>query len=284
MGIKEFLREYGFRFKKKWGQNFITDRGTLEKIADVAEIEKDDIVVEIGAGMGTLTKVLSERAAKVIAIEIDRELIPFLQENLDEEKVSLIQGDALELSLDNLVTEITGDPFCKYKIVANLPYYITTPLLMGFLEKEKRVEKIVAMIQKEVAERLAAKPGGKDYGALTVNANLFAEVRLTFTVSRKVFIPQPEVESAVVELKIREDKKSIPERELLSKIIRAAFNQRRKTLQNALKSLGEEKAFLDAVLTEAQIAGDRRGETLSPEEFIHLSKTFSKIKKEKGKS
>lgn len=272
MNLKEIIKKYEFKFKKRLGQNFITDPGILNKIVDVAEITKDDLVIEVGPGLGTLTKAIAIRAGRVISIEIDKDLIPILQDTLgDVDNVEVVEGDALKLNLDQLVLEKLGE-LKPYKIVANLPYYITTPLIMHFLEEGYNVERIVVMVQKEVAERIVAKPGTKDYGALTVNLELFTQAKIAFTVPRQVFIPRPDVDSAIVDLLVR---KEFPyptdDREFLRKLITAAFGQRRKTLLNALGSLSIEKNILSEAMEKTNIDSKRRGETLSLEEFVLLA-------------
>jgi len=278
MSLKDLLTKHEFKFKKKYGQNFITDPGLLKKIVMTAEITPEDIIVEIGPGAGTLTKVLAEKAGKVIAIEIDEDLIPVLEESLaDKNNVEVVLGDALQVDLDRLVFDYTGSNK-SYKVVANLPYYITSPLIMYLLESRFRIERMVIMVQKEVAERIQALPGTKDYGALTVSVNLYCEPRLAFNVPRHLFTPQPEVDSAVVDLKVRKKLDfKINDEGLLKRVIKAAFNQRRKTLVNSLKVLGVEKEKLMSVLDHCAINPQRRGETLSLEEFIKLANELSQI-------
>jgi len=241
-------------------------------------VSSSDIVVEIGPGVGTLTRVLAEQAEMVIAIEIDKELIPILSEMLeDKENVKIIEGDALKLDLDKLVHDSTGINR-SYKIVANLPYYITTPLVMHFLESGLNIDRIVIMVQKEVAERFAAQAGTKDYGALTVNVNFYAQTKIAFTVSRHVFIPKPDVDSAVVDLKIwNEPPFKVYNINTLKKLVKAAFNQRRKTLSNALKVLDIGGETIADVLKECGIDLKRRGETLTLEEFVRVANRLSQI-------
>ncbi len=272
MGLKEILAKHGFKFKKRFGQNFITDPGILNKIVDVAEITKDDLVIEVGPGLGTLTKTIAERAGRVITIEIDKDLIPILQETLEGlDNVDVVEGDALKLNLDQLVLEKLGE-LKPYKIVANLPYYITTPLIMHFLEEGYNVERIVVMVQKEVAERIVANPGTKEYGALTVNLQLFTQAKIAFTVPRHVFTPRPDVDSAIVDLVVRKEPLyPIQDREFLRKIITAAFGQRRKTLLNSLGSLTIDKKILNEAMEGINLDSRRRGETLSLEEFVLLA-------------
>lgn len=279
MQLRGLLTKHDFQFKKRYGQNFISDPGMLDKIARSADIDAEDIIVEIGPGAGTLTRVLAQKAKQVIAIEIDKALLPILDESLaDLNNVKVVLGDALNIDLDQLVYEELGRK-TTYKIVANLPYYITTPLIMHFLESEFNIERIIIMVQKEVAERLKASPGTKAYGAITVGVNLRAEVDISFIVPRHVFIPEPDVDSAIIDLKVREELPySIKDTKLFRTVVRASFNQRRKTLMNALKVLGLEKKELEELLLSSGIDPKRRGETLSLEEFAKLVNKLKEIK------
>lgn len=278
MSLKDVLGKHNFRFKKKYGQNFITDPGILNKIVSIGDITSDDIVVEIGPGAGTLTEAIARKAGQVIAIEIDPDLLPILQENLAEwENIKIVEGDALKIDLDKLVEEITGQRK-PYKIVANLPYYITSPLVMHFLENDFNIKRIVIMVQKEVAERFTAEPGTKDYGALTVNLNIYTKPRIAFFVSRNVFTPRPDVDSAVVDLEVREEPPyPINNIDILKRLVKAAFNQRRKTLNNALKALNIEKDIIQKALEDTNIDPKRRGETLTLEEFVMIANRLSTL-------
>jgi len=278
MNLRDTLHKHNFKFKKKFGQNFITDGNLLQKIADAAEIGPDDVVIEVGPGAATLTRVLAQRAKAVIAIEIDRDLAPIITETMaDYDNFHLVQGDALELDLDALVQEKLGAPH-HYKIVANLPYYITTPLVMHFLEQGFDIARIVIMVQKEVAARFAAQPGKKDYGAITVSLQYYGAVRCAFPVPRQMFIPQPEVDSAVVDIQPWAQKPLLADDEaLFHRLVKAAFGQRRKTLNNALKTLQLDTALLQQALTQTGIDGTRRGETLSVAEFVALSNTIHEL-------
>lgn len=278
MNLRDTLHKHNFKFKKKFGQNFITDGNLLQKIADAAEIGPDDVVIEVGPGAATLTRVLAQRAKAVIAIEIDRDLAPIITETMaDCDNFHLVQGDALELDLDALVQEKLGAPH-HYKIVANLPYYITTPLVMHFLEQGFDIARIVIMVQKEVAARFAAQPGKKDYGAITVSLQYYGAVRCAFPVPRQMFIPQPEVDSAVVDIQPWAQKPLLADDEaLFHRLVKAAFGQRRKTLNNALKTLQLDTALLQQALTQTGIDGTRRGETLSVAEFVALSNTIHEL-------
>ncbi|KJS18810.1 MAG: hypothetical protein VR72_21635 [Clostridiaceae bacterium BRH_c20a] len=278
MSLKDILGKHNFKFKKRFGQNFITDPGILNKIVSSGEINSEDIVVEIGPGAGTLTKAIAQEAKLVIAIEIDKDLMPILADNLlDFNNIRVIEGDALKINLDQLVEEITGEQK-PYKIVANLPYYITSPLVMHFLESEFNIQRIVIMVQKEVAQRFTGEPGTKDYGALTVSLNYYSKPKIAFFVSRNVFTPKPDVDSAVVDLEIRKEPPyQVNNINILRKLIKAAFNQRRKTLTNALKVLNIEKAIIAQILEDTKIDPKRRGETLTLEEFVKVANKLSAI-------
>lgn len=272
MNLKDTLRKHNFKFKKKFGQNFITDGNLLQKIVDAGEVGPDDVVIEVGPGAATLTKALAQRAKAVIAIEIDTDLVPVIEETMAEfDNFYLVQGDALQMNLDDVIREKLGEPH-RCKVVANLPYYITTPLVMYFLEQGFSIDRIVIMVQKEVAERFAAQPGKKEYGAITVSLNYYGNVRNAFIVPRHMFIPQPDVDSAVVDIQPWVQKPlQADNEELFHRLVKAAFGQRRKTLNNALKTLNMDAALLQEALAQVSIDGTRRGETLSVAEFVALS-------------
>ncbi len=272
MNLRDTLQKHNFKFKKKFGQNFITDGNLLQKIVEAGDVGPDDVIIEVGPGAATLTKALAERAKAVIAIEIDHDLIPIIEETMEGfDNFYLVQGDALELDLDALIEEKLGEPH-RCKVVANLPYYITTPLVMHFLEQGFSIERIVIMVQKEVAERFAAQPGKKDYGAITVSLNYYGAVRNAFTVPRQMFTPQPDVDSAVVDIQPWNVKPLQANNEdLFHRLVKAAFGQRRKTLNNALKTLQLDSTLVQAALAQCEIDGTRRGETLSVAEFVALS-------------
>lgn len=272
MNLKDTLRKHNFKFKKKFGQNFITDGNLLQKIVDAGEVGPDDVVIEVGPGAATLTKALAQRAKAVIAIEIDTDLVPVIEETMAEfDNFYLVQGDALQMNLDDVIREKLGEPH-RCKVVANLPYYITTPLVMYFLEQGFSIDRIVIMVQKEVAERFAAQPGKKEYGAITVSLNYYGNVRNAFIVPRHMFIPQPDVDSAVVDIQPWAQKPlQADNEELFHRLVKAAFGQRRKTLNNALKTLNMDAALLQEALAQVSINGTRRGETLSVAEFVALS-------------
>lgn len=270
----EILQKYRFNFQKKFGQNFLIDTRVLDKIIRAADIGRDDLVIEIGPGIGTMTQYLAGAAGKVIAVEIDRNLIPILQDTLsDFDNVRIINDDILKVDICRLVQqENAGKPV---KVVANLPYYITTPIIMGLFENHVPLESITVMVQKEVADRMQTGPGSKDYGALSLAVQYYARPYIVANVPPNCFMPRPRVGSAVIKL-TRHSQPPVVVRDerLMFDIIRAAFNQRRKTLANALKN----SARLD--FTKEQIAeginrlgkgAGIRGEALTLEEFAALS-------------
>lgn len=263
------IKEHEFSFKKRFGQNFLIDEHVLNKIISGAEINKDDTVLEIGPGIGTLTQALCEAAGEVIAVEIDRDLIPILEKTLDSFKnVRIINEDILKLDLN----EISQKPL---KVVANLPYYITTPIIMGLFESGTPIESITVMVQKEVADRMKALPGGKDYGALSLAVQYYAEAKIIANVPQNCFIPRPNVGSAVIRLKAHKNPPvEVGDKEYMFSLIKAAFLQRRKTLSNALKnesSLGLSRDEVVNALKKMGLPEDVRGERLSLEEFAELS-------------
>ena len=263
-------RHSEFRFQKKFGQNFLIDSHVLDRIAAAAELTEEDAVLEIGPGIGTLTQHLAERAGKVLAVEIDRALIPILEESLaDYDNVEILQGDILEQNLDELAEKLGGRPI---KVVANLPYYITTPILMTLLESKLPIVSITVMVQREVAERMQASPGGKDYGSLSLAVQYYAAAEIVANAPPHCFLPRPKVGSAVICLKKYREKPVQAENEtLLFRIIRASFNQRRKTLVNGLKNAGFAKDKITAALQALELPETVRGETLSLAQFAALS-------------
>lgn len=273
-GTKAVISKYPFAFQKKFGQNFLIDPHVLDKIIDSANITKEDCVIEIGPGIGSVTQQLIEHAGKVISIEIDDQLIPILTEQFgDCSNFRLIHKDVLKVDLKKLIEE--ESPNRKIKVVANLPYYITTPIIMALLENQLNIESITVMVQKEVADRLASKPGSKQYGAITVSVNYFADTYLVANVPRNCFMPRPNVDSAVIQLRLHDESPvQVGNVQQLFKIIKAAFLLRRKTLLNTLAAHGElglEKDKLKELLDESGIGAQTRGETLSIEEFARLS-------------
>lgn len=278
MNISEDLKKEKFRFKKQFGQNFISDDHLLAKIVEAAEITPEDVVIEIGPGAATLTAALAEKAAQVIAIEIDKDLFPIIERRMaGYSNFELVAGDAMKVDFDALAAKYGAK---RYKVVANLPYYITTPIVMRFLEEGFRVSELVIMVQQEVADRFLANPGTKAYGAITAVINYYGSVSRAFNVPRTMFTPRPEVDSSIVKIKCYENKPfEADDEKLLRRVIKAAFGQRRKTLNNALKALNLPKDELDKALQMAGIDAARRGETLSVEEFVCLSNAISKISK-----
>lgn len=272
---QEIIKHHGFVFKKSLGQNFLIDGNILDKIVDSTLIDKNTGVIEIGPGIGALTEKLAQKAGKVVAIEIDKSLIPILDETLsDYPNVEVVNADILKTSIDDLISkELNG--YDSIKIVANLPYYITSPIIIKLLTDKLDIDSITILIQKEVAERITANPGGKEYGSLTLLLKYYADAKIMFNVPQTVFIPKPNVESSVIQLKIRGNPpvKIVDESHFFI-LIRACFKHRRKTLSNNLINnlLGkEEKSKLEEILIELNIDGKRRAETLSFEEFASLS-------------
>ena len=275
------LNKYGFNFQKKFGQNFLIDTHVLEKIVRAAEIKKDDLVLEIGPGIGTLTQYLCEAAGKVIAVEIDRNLIPILtQDTLAAyDNVTVINEDVLKLDLRELAERENGGR--PIKVVENLPYYITTPILMGLFEAHVPLSSITVMVQKEVADRMQAAPGGKDYGALSLAVQYYATPYIAANVPPNCFMPRPNVGSAVIRLTLHENPPvDVTDEALLFKLIRASFAQRRKTLVNGLTNSPElsfSKEEVTEVLTACGFSLMVRGETLSLVDFARLSNAFCRL-------
>ncbi|MCQ1528973.1 16S rRNA (adenine(1518)-N(6)/adenine(1519)-N(6))-dimethyltransferase RsmA [Lutispora saccharofermentans] len=270
---RDAMKKFDIRASKKYGQNFLIDPGVLGKILEVSAIDKDSMVLEIGPGLGTMTKQLCERAGKVLAIEIDKDLIKALSINMSGyDNFKLINDDVLRLDLKSLLKENFGD--IKARVVANLPYYITSPIIMKLLEEGLNLSSITIMVQKEVAQRIAAAPGGKDYGVLSLSVQYYAIPEIAAIVPAEAFMPMPGVDSAVVNLKIRQEAPvALEDEALFFRVIKAAFAQRRKTLLNALygSGLNLEKSWIEELLKSCDIDAKRRGETLSMNEFAALS-------------
>lgn len=270
----EILQKYQFHFQKKFGQNFLIDPHVLKKIMDKAEISKDDCIVEIGPGIGTMTQYLAENARQVIAIEIDQNLIPILQDTLsDYQNVMVINEDVLKVDMYGLIEEKNqGKPI---KVVANLPYYITTPIIMGLLESHIPLDSITIMVQKEVAERMQEGPGSKEYGALSLAVQYYAKPEIVAYVPPNCFMPRPKVGSAVIRLTCHERPPvEVKNEKFMFDLIRASFNQRRKTLVNGLgnaANLNLKKDQVAAALEAMGISAAIRGEALSLEQFARLS-------------
>ena len=276
---KEVINKYSFAFQKKFGQNFLIDSNVLENIVEAAGITKDDFVLEIGPGIGTMTQYLCESARQVLAVEIDKMLIPILEDTLSEyDNVEVINQDVLKVDIKSLVEEKNnGRPI---KVVANLPYYITTPIIMGLFESKVPIESITIMVQKEVADRMQTGPGSKDYGALSLAVQYYAEAKVMLNVSATCFMPRPNVDSAVIKLtRHQESPVEVKDESLMFRIIKASFNQRRKTLVNGLKN-SSELDFSKEEITEAikSIGKEEniRGEKLTLEEFAKLSNALGK--------
>ena len=277
---KEVLQKYGFRFQKKFGQNFLLDPHVLDRIVAAADLSGDDLAIEIGPGIGTLTQYLCYHAGRVAAIEIDRNLFPILEETLsDWDNVEVIEGDVMKLDLESLIREKRGE-LTGVKIVANLPYYITTPILMKILEDNLPVDSVTVMVQEEVAQRMQAKPGSKEDGSLSLAVQYYAEPYLAAHVPKNCFIPRPNVGSAVIRLTRREKPPVRTANEkLMFSLIRASFGQRRKTLVNSLSG-SPQLSFSKEEVTEAlhDIGLDEkvRGEALDLEAFARLADRLNK--------
>ena len=268
------LQKYGFNFQKKFGQNFLIDTHVLDKIIAAAHIGPEDFVLEIGPGIGTMTQYLAEAAREVVAVEIDKNLIPILQDTLsDYDNVSVINDDILKVDIRRMAEERNGGK--PIKVVANLPYYITTPIIMGLLENEVPLDSITVMVQKEVADRMQTGPGSKDYGALSLAVQYYAEPYIVANVPPNCFMPRPAVGSAVIRLTKHEKKPvEVKNPAFMFKIIRASFNQRRKTLQNGLHNSSELKISKEEVVNALEKMGlpaAVRGEKLTLAQFAMLS-------------
>ena len=268
------IQKHDFHFQKKFGQNFLIDPHVLEKIIASAEIGKDDFVLEIGPGIGTMTQYLCENAGHVMAVEIDKNLIPILEETLSEyQNVSIVNQDILKMDLKEIAEKENGGK--RIKVVANLPYYITTPIIMELFESHLPLESVTVMVQKEVAERMQAEPGTKDYGALSLAVQYYAQAEIVANVPPNSFMPRPKVGSAVIRLTChKENPVQVSDERFLFRIIRASFNQRRKTLQNGLAndaSLPVSKEQVAEALEKMGLSATIRGERLSLQEFATLS-------------
>ena len=277
----EIIQKYEFMFQKKFGQNFLIDTHVLEKIISAAGITKNDCVLEIGPGIGTMTQYLAENAGHVVAVEIDRNLIPILKETLaDYDNVTVINEDILRVDIKALAEEYNGGK--PIKVVANLPYYITTPIIMGLFESGMPIDNITVMVQKEVADRMKEGPGSKDYGALSLAVQYYAEPEIVANVPPNCFIPRPNVGSAVIRLtRHKEMSVEVKDPALMFKIIRASFNQRRKTLQNGLGNAPElpyTKEQIAAAIAEMGLTPTIRGEALSLAQFAQLSDILGAMK------
>lgn len=278
---KEIISKYSFAFQKKFGQNFLIDSNVLENIVEAAEITKDDFVLEIGPGIGTMTQYLCEAARQVVAVEIDKMLIPILEDTLSEyNNVEVMNQDVLKVDIKCLAEEKNqGKPI---KVVANLPYYITTPIIMGLFESGVPIESITIMVQKEVADRMQTGPGSKEYGALSLAVQYYAQAKVMLNVSATCFMPRPNVDSAVIKLtRHQEPVVKVSNEKLMFQVIRASFNQRRKTLVNGLKNSSELNFSKEEILSAIERIGKPetiRGEALTLEEFAQLSNELDRYK------
>ena len=277
----EVLQKYQFHFAKKFGQNFLIDTHVLDKIISAAGMTKEDTVLEVGPGIGTMTQRLSQAAGQVIAVEIDTNLIPILKDTLQDcENVTVINEDILKIDIKKMAEEKGGGR--PVKVVANLPYYITTPIIMGLFESGVPIDNITVMVQKEVADRMKEGPGSKDYGALSLAVQYYAEPEIVANVPPNCFIPRPNVGSAVIRLtRHKEMPVEVKDPALMFKIIRASFNQRRKTLQNGLGNAPElpyTKEQIAAAIAEMGLTPTIRGEALSLAQFAQLSDILGEMK------
>ena len=279
------LQKYNFSFQKKFGQNFLIDTHVLDKIIRSAEITKDDFVLEIGPGIGTMTQYLACAAREVVAVEIDKALIPILEDTLSSyDNVTVINEDVLKLDIVKLAQERNGGK--PIKVVANLPYYITTPIIMGLFESHVPVQSITVMVQKEVADRMQVGPGTKDYGALSLAVQYYAKPHIAANVPPNCFMPRPKVGSAVIRLECHEEPPvQVEDEKLMFRIIRASFNQRRKTLANGLKNSPEislSREGIEQAIAELGKGASVRGEALNLEEFATLSNIVGRLQQEEN--
>lgn len=271
--IRDIKERYGFKLSKSLGQNFLTDKNIIDRIVESAEIGPEDLVIEIGPGIGVITREAAEYAKKVIAVEIDKNLIPILKETLgDCDNVEIVNRDILKTDVNELIRDC-GETISGVKVIGNLPYYITTPIIMKLLEDGVKADSITIMMQKEVADRIKADPGTKAYGALSVAVQYYCTVEAVVNVPKDVFVPQPKVDSTVLKLSVREEKPvELADRDVFFRCVKAGFGQRRKTLLNSL--MGVENITKEGVkqaLAAAGIDPSRRAETLNLEEFARLS-------------
>ena len=276
---KFILKKYHITANKKLGQNFLINDEVINGIVEASNIQKEDLVIEIGPGLGTLTSELLENAGKVIAIELDENMIPILNDRFKlYDNFELLNEDVLKVDLNKLISENMGG-LSKAKVVANLPYYITTPIIMKLLEDKLNIESITVMVQKEVADRITAKPGDKLSGSITYSVDYYADAEKIVFVDKNSFIPAPEVDSEVIKLQIREEPKvHVENEELFFKVIKASFMQRRKTLLNGLSNSGiiKDKETLKEILQKLGLSVDIRGEKLTIEQFAELSNLIDK--------
>lgn len=276
--VREILEKHNFKLSKSLGQNFLVDGNIVRSIIEKGGITEKDFILEIGPGIGTLTEELSIKAKYVVGIELDEALLPILKETLRERKnVEIIHGDILKIDLEELFhKEFKGE---SIKIVANLPYYITTPIIGRLLEEELNIQGIIVMIQKEVARRIIAKPNSKDYGALSIFVQYYTDPEIILNVPRSVFLPKPKVDSSVIRLNLKNQKMEVENKEIFFKVVRSAFNQRRKTIQNSLssKELNISKEKIKEILTLCNIDPQKRAENLTAEDFAKISSLFPPV-------
>ena len=276
----EIIKKHNLKLTKSLGQNFLNDDSIVKKIVDAAEIDNDTLVLEVGPGIGSMTKEMAFRAAGVVAIEIDKYLIPALNDNLSEfSNITIINNDIMKVDNEAIISEYKEKYNAKHvMVVANLPYYITTPIIMKFLEEVKGIDKMVFMVQKEVAQRMVSKPGIKDYGALSVAVQFYSSPKIVFDVPPHCFIPQPEVHSSIIRLDIlSEPPVKVLDKDMYFKLVKASFGQRRKTLVNALAISGyfkKNKEQVKQILENMGLKENIRGEVLSVEQFGELSNLF----------
>lgn len=273
--VRYIVKRFGLRMNKKLGQNFLVRHDVVADIADAAGIGPGDPVLEIGPGIGTLTQALAETGAAVTAVELDEHLLPVLAKTLEHyDNVRVVHGDILRIDIEDVMQH---QPFT---VCANLPYYITTPIIMKLLEQKLPIKRIVVMVQKEVAERMVAVPGHKIYGALSVSVQYYTQPEMLFEIPPKAFMPAPEVTSAVVTMDVRQKPPvDVTSEKHFFQVVHAAFQQRRKTLSNALKNTGLSKEQVQAALEQAGIDGKRRGETLSLDEFAAIANAWDELLK-----
>ncbi|MGB4440175.1 MAG: 16S rRNA (adenine(1518)-N(6)/adenine(1519)-N(6))-dimethyltransferase RsmA [Sedimentibacter sp.] len=269
--MKDILDKYGFKFSKKLGQNFLIDGNIINKIADTAKLDENSGVIEIGPGFGTLTQELCKKAKKVVAIELDKSLEKVHKETLNYDNIKIIYDDFMKVDVVKLIDEEFKG--MDVKIVANLPYYITTPIIMKILEERYKISKIVVMVQKEVAQRLNSKPGSKEYGAITLAVQYRADTNIALMVPNTVFMPRPKVDSAVIEFNILSKPRiEVTDEKMLFTLVKASFGQRRKTILNGISNnMKLSKDFVKEVLEKSGIDPGTRGETLSLQEFGRIS-------------
>ena len=280
--VNEIRKRYGFHTSKSLGQNFLTDKAIIDQIIERADIGPEDLVIEIGPGLGVITWEAAQKAKKVIAVEIDKKLLPILAETLaDCPNVEILNQDILKTDVNQLIAEERKHGIRQVKILGNLPYYITTPIIMKLLEDGVEAESITVMMQKEVAERIQSSPGKKTYGAISAAVQYYCQPEIVVNVPRDVIIPQPNVDSAVLKLTLRKEKPvEVTDRNLFMACIKAGFGQRRKTLSNSLIGLGDvTKEEVKSCLEAAGIDEKRRAETLNLDEFAAIANYFSKLGK-----